>query len=178
MAGQGVIWRTHVFGFIVFMVYSHVSKHQRGQGDHHDQHPHAHDHPPHHLPADPVQFPWKQHGHHPVHAHQRDEKDGGVHVGVAQVEEAFTHEVPKDPRLLGQVDDEEDGESHEGAIGAGQVEDQDGGDRAVPDAGQDAPDDEEVTGDAQEDDDAEDEGAQGGGEVAAHNGFFLNVRSI
>lgn len=146
-----MIWRAHVSCFILEVVVdSHVSKHQRGQRNHHDQHPHAHDHSRHNLSADPVQVPWKQHGHHPVHAHQRDQEDGGVHVDVAQVEEAFAHEVSKDPRLLGQVDDDEDGEGHQGAVGARQVENQDGGDRAMPDARQDAPDNEEVTGDAQE----------------------------
>lgn len=180
MFRQCVIGRAHQSCFILLVfVLPHVSKHQRGDGNHHHQHPHAHDHPPHNLPADQGgHSPRQHHGNHPVHAHQRDQKDGGVHVGVAQVEQAFAHGVTKDPRLLGQVDDEEDGEGHEEAVGTRQVEDEDGGDRASPDARQDAPDDEEVARDAQEEDQAEDEGAHGRGEVIAHNAVILVVCDI
>lgn len=110
-----------------------------------------------------------------MHAHQHDEKDGGVHVGVTQVEDAFTHDITEHPRLFGQVDNEEDCEGHEEAIGARQVEDEEGGDRAMFDARQDAPDNEEVARDAQQKDQAEDEGTQSCGEVVAHNARFLGV---
>lgn len=177
MCRQCVIGRTHQSQFIpLISVLSHVSKHQRGDGNDHHQHPHANDHPPHHLPADlGGQSPRQHHDHQPVHAHQRDQEDGGVHVGVAQVEQAFTHGVAEHPRLLGQVDDEEDGEGHEEAVGTRQVEDEEGGDRASFDASQDAPDDEEVAGDAQEEDQAQDEGTQGRGEVIAHDAVVFVV---
>lgn len=177
MSRQGVIWRAHQSRFIpLIFVLPHVSKHQRGDGNHHHQHPHAYDHPPHNLPADQRgHSPRQHHGNQPVRAHQCDQKDGGVHVGVAQVEHAFAHGVAKDPRLFGQVDDEEDGEGHEEAVGTRQVEDEDGGDRAPSDACQDAPDDEEVARDAQEEDQAEDEGTHGRGKVIAHNAVILEV---
>lgn len=108
-----------------------------------------------------------------MQAHEHDQEDGGVHVGVAQVEDGLAHEVAVHPRLLGQVDDEEDGEGHEEAVGACQVEDENGGDRTVFDAGQDAPDDEDVAGDAQEEDHAQDEGTEGCGEVIAHDAWIL-----
>lgn len=185
MLGLGVVGRTHqscvVHGVCV---QRHVSKHQRRHRDDHDQQPHACDHPPHHLPAGQgVRSGGQHHGHQPVHAHQRDQEDRGVHVGVAQVEQAFTHDLAEDPRALGQVDDEEDGERHEEAVGARQVEDEDGGDGALPGARQDAPDDEEVAGDAQEEDEAHDDGAQGCGVAIAHWVFkvgviFLHARKI
>lgn len=177
MSGQRVVGRTHQSFFIpLIFVLSHVSKHKRGDRDHHHHHPHANDDPPHNLPADQGRhFPRKHHGHQPVHAHQCDQEDGGVHVGVAQVEQALTHDVTEDPRLLGQVDDEEDGEGHEEAIGARQVENEEGGDRASSGAGQDAPDDEEVARDAQEEYQAEDEGTQGRGEIIAHDAVMLWV---
>lgn len=180
MSRLGVIGRTHKSYFIIFIyILSHVSKHSRGDSEHHHQHPHAHDHPLHDLLAKQRRhFPGQHQDHHPVHAHQRDQKDGGVHVGVAQVVDAFAHDVAEHPRLLGQVDDEEDGEGHEEAIGTCQVEDEEGGDRASSDACQDAPDDEEVAGDAQEEDQAEDEGTQGCGEVIAHNAGFLRAHVI
>lgn len=111
-----------------------------------------------------------------MHAHQCDQEDGGVHVGVAQVEQDFTHDVTKHPCLLGQVDDEEDGEGHEAAVGARQVEDEEAGDRASLDACHDAPDDEEVARDSQEEDQAEDEGTQGRGDVIAHSALILRLR--
>jgi len=157
-------------------VLSDVPKHQRGDGDDHHQHPQSHHHPPHNPRGDQGgHLPVEHHGHQPVHAHQRDQKDGGVHVGVAQVEHAFAHGVAEHPRLLGQVDDEEDGERHEAAVGERQVEDEEGGDRAVVGASQDAPDDEEVAGDAQEEDEAEDDGAQDRGEVVAHDAVAFVV---
>lgn len=170
-----VIGRTHLpCSVLLIMVLSDVSKHQRGNSDEHHQHPRAPDHPPHHLLAHQGGEAHRHHhGNHPVHAHQRDEEDGGVHVGVAQVEQAFAHGVSKHPRLHGQVDDEEDGEDHEEAVCTRQVEDEEGGDRALFDASQDAPDDEEVSGDAQEEDQAEDEGSQRRGEVIAHHAFIL-----
>lgn len=160
MSWQGVFRRAHQSCFVVLIfVNVHVSKHKRGDRNQQHQHPHAKDHPPHNLLAgQDARLPRKHHGHQPVDAHQRDQEDGGVHVGVAQVEQAFTHGVTKDPRLLGKVDNEEDGERHEEAVGTSQVKDEEGGDRASPDACQDAPDDEEVTRDAQEEDQAEDEG--------------------
>lgn len=180
MLRQGVIGRAHQPRFVpVVFVLSHVSKHERRDGERHDQDPRAHDHPPHDLPADQRRQPPGQHHHcHPVHAHQHDHEDGGVHVGVAQVEQAFAHDVAEDPSLLGQVDDEEDGDGHEEAVGARQVEDEEGGDRTFADACQDAPDDEEVARDAHEEDQAEDEGAQRGGEVVAHNAVILGVCGI
>ena len=112
-----------------------------------------------------------------MHAHQGDQEDGRVHVGVAQVEQGLAQGVTEDPRLLGQVGDEEDGEDHEEAVGTRQVEDEDGGDWASSDTRQDAPDDEEVARDAQEADQAEDEGAEGRGEVVAHDAVALWVLS-
>lgn len=108
-----------------------------------------------------------------MQAHEHDQEDGGVHVGVAQVEDGLAHKVAIHPRLFGQIDDEEDGEGHEEAVGARQVEDENGGDRTVFDAGQDAPDDEDVARDAQEEDQAQDEGAEGCGEVIAHDAWIL-----
>lgn len=175
-----MIGRAHVSCFVVLVVVlPDVAKHQRGDGNDHHQHPRAHDHPPHDLHGDEGGRPPRQHHRHePVHAHQHDQEDGGVHVGVAQVEQAFAHDVAEDPRLLGQVDDEEDGDGHERAVGERQVEDEEGGDRASSGASQDAPDDEDVAGDAHEEDQAEDEGAQGGGEVVAHHAVIFHVRVI
>lgn len=175
MSSLSVIGRTHQSVVVHFsVVLSHVPKNKRGDSNDHHQHPHAYDHPPHNLPAGhPGHSSWKHQNHQPVHTHQCDEKDGCVHVGVAQVEQAFAHDVAKVPRLPGEVDDEEDGEDHEKAIGKCQVEDEDGGDWASSDACQDAPDNEEVARDAQEEDQAEDEGAQGCGEVIAHNTAIL-----
>lgn len=180
MLRQGVIGCTHQSCIIfLIVVLSDVSKHNRGDRNHQHQQPHAYDHLPHDLPADQERHsPGKHQDRHPVHAHQCDQKDGSVHVGVAQVEEAFTHETTKHPCLHGQVDNEEDGEGHEEAVGTRQVEDEQGGDRPSPDACQDAPDDEEVAGDAQEEDQAEDEGAQDCGEVIAHDAVFLGVPVI
>lgn len=172
-----MIGRAHQSCFVsLIRVLPHVSKHNGRDSDQHHHHPHGYDCPLHDLPADPGGHPPGQHhNHHPVHAHQRDQEDGGVHVGVAQVEEAFTHDGAEHPRLLGQVDDEEDGEGHEEAVSTGQVEDEQGGDRTSADARQDAPDDEEVAGDAQNEDQAEDEGTQGCGEVIAHDAVYLKV---
>lgn len=177
MSRQGVIGRTHESYIVILIrVPSDVSKHDRGDRNHQHQQPHAYDHPPHDLPADQGRHPPGKHqDHHPVHAHQCDQKDGRVHVGVAQVEEAFTHDFAKHPRLCGQVDNEEDGEGHEEAVSARQVEDEQGGDRTSRDACKDAPDDEEVAGDPQEEDQAEDEGAQDCGEVIAHDAVYLRV---
>lgn len=177
---QCVIGRTHQPGFpFVSDVLPHVAEHSRGDGEHHHQHPHDHDHPDHHLPAEPGREAAGQHQHrHPVEAHQHDEEDGGIHVGVAQVEDGLAHEVAVHPGLLGQVDDEQDAEAHDEAVRAGQVEDEDGGDRAVLDAVQDAPDDEEVAGDAQQEDHAQDEGAQGRGVVVAHHALVLGDGAV
>lgn len=109
-----------------------------------------------------------------MHAHQHDEEDGGVHVGVAQVKDGLAHEVAVHPGLLGQVDDEQDAEEHDEAVGAGQVENEDGGDRAALDARQDTPDDEEVAGDAQQEDHAQDEGTKGRRVVVAHHTVVLD----
>lgn len=179
MLWQRVIGRTHQPGFPADIVLPHDAEDGRGDGEHHHQHPHDADHPDHHLPAEARRDAARQHQHHhPVHAHQHDEEDGGVHVGVAQVEDGLAHEVAVEPGLLGQVDDEQDAEGHDEAVGAGQVEDEDGGDRAVLDAGQDAPDDEEVAGDAQQEDHAEDEGAQGRGVVVAHHARVLGEAAV
>lgn len=56
---------------------------------------------------------WSQHGHQPVHTHECDEHDGGIHVGVAQVEEQLAHAASELPGLPGQVYDEEHGEAHD-----------------------------------------------------------------
>lgn len=179
MSRLSVIGSTHQsFLSPVICVLPHISKHQRGDGNQYHQQPHAHKDPGHDLLGDEGRHPpWKHDSHQPVHAHQGDEEDGGVHVDIAQVEQAFAQGIPEDPGLHGQVDDEEDGEGHEAAVGTGQVEDEERGDRAPPDACQDAPDDEEVAGDAQEEDQAQDEGAQGGGHIVAHHTFvfFLSV---
>lgn len=174
---QCVIGHTHRFCCIKFFIYSfltHASKHQwRDRNDHH-QRPRAYNHSFHNLPADfGGHFPGQHHDHHPVHAHQRDHKDWGVHVGVAQVEQDFTHGFTEDPRLFGQVDDEEDGEGHEEAICTRQVKDEEGGDRALFDACHDAPDDEEVARDAHKEDQAEDQSTQDCGAVTAHSAVIL-----
>lgn len=114
------------------------------------------------------------HCHQPVQAHQRDEEDGGVHVRVAQVKHPLAHVGAKVPVPPSQIDDEEDGEAHEGAVGARQVEDEEGGDGASAGAGQDAPDDEEVPWNAEEEDQAQDEGPNGCGGVVTHNAGILN----
>lgn len=111
-----------------------------------------------------------------MHAHHHDEKDGGVHVGVAQVEDEFTHGVTKYPLLHGQVDDEEDGEGHDEAVRTCQVEDEDGGDGESLGSCQDAPYDEQVAGDAQEENQAEDECAYGRGEVVADHTLIRDAR--
>lgn len=113
-----------------------------------------------------------------MHAHQHDEKDGGVHVGVTQVKDGLAHKVAVHPGLLGQVDNEQDAEEHDEAVSAGQVEDEEGGDRAPFDAGQDAPDDEEVAGHAEQEDNAQDEGAQGRRIVIAHHTLVLDVGDV
>lgn len=175
MLWQAVCGLTHQSGFISLIhILVHLSKYQRGDGDEHHQHPHAYYHPDHNLPVDlGGQLPGPHHNHQPVHAHQRDQKDGSVHVGVAQVKQRFTHGVAKDPRLLGEVDNEEDGERHEEAIGTGQVEYEDRGDRASSDACQDAPDDEEVARDTQEEDQAQDQGTQARGEVVTDDAVIF-----
>lgn len=175
MPWQGVIGSAHQPRLPFFShILSHVSEHSRRYGEHHNHHPHAYNHPGHHLPAEHGRhFPGQHHYHHPVQAHEHDQEDGGIHVGVAQVEDGFAHKVAIHPCLLGQVDDEEDGEGHEEAVGTRQVEDEDGGDRTVFDAGQNAPDDEDVARDAQEEDQAQDEGAEGCGEVIAHDAWIL-----
>lgn len=110
MKCQGVIGHTHQF--IIFSI-SYFSKHSRGGGNHHHQHPHAYEGPFHKRPSDDGRYLLGEHqDNHPVHAHQRDQEDGGVHVGVAQVEEDFAHDVAKYPCLLGEVHNEEDGERH------------------------------------------------------------------
>lgn len=58
-----------------------------------------------------------------MHTHERDKHDGGIHVGVAQVEEKLTHGASEHPRLLDQVHDEEHREAHDGTISARQVQD-------------------------------------------------------
>lgn len=53
MSRQSVIRSTHKSCFIILIsVLSHVSKHCRGDGKHHHQHPHAYEQPPHNLPAE------------------------------------------------------------------------------------------------------------------------------
>lgn len=118
------------------------------------------------------------HGHQPVQAHQHDEHDGGVHVGVAQVEEQLAGLVPEYPVALGQVDDEEDGESHQEAIGECQVEDERGGDGALSGPGQDAPDDEGVAGDANEESEAEDQRAHCSGTAVPHRALIVSEAVI
>ena len=76
-----------------------------------------------------------------------------------------------------QVDDKKDGEQHEAAISAGQVEDDEGGDGALVGARQDAPDDEGVARDAQEEDEAEDERAHHRGGVVTHTALILDIFS-
>lgn len=94
------------------------------------------------------------HGHQPVQAHQRDQEDGGVHVGAAEVIQDLAHGLAEDPGALDEVDDEERREQHEHAVCAGQVENKRGGDRGASRSCHDAPDDEEVAGNAEEEGDA------------------------
>lgn len=180
MLWQCVIGRAHQPDIpLVIDVLPNVSEHSRGNGKHHHQYPHDHDHPDHNLPGEPGREAAGQHQHHhPVDAHQHDEKDGGVHVGVAQVKDGLAHKVAVHPGLLGQVDDEQDAKEHDEAVSAGQIEDEDGGDRAAFDAGQDAPHDEQVAGDAEQEDHAQDEGAQGRRIVVAHHTVVLDVGDV
>lgn len=185
MSSLGVIRFTNQFFLVCLVIgdFYDIPKHQWWDSNHHDQHPHSPNNSPHNLPGHQVrEFLWEQHSHHPVDTHQRDQKDGGVHVGVAQVEQAFAHGYTKDPLLLGQVNDEEDGEDHDKPISKCKVEDEEGGNWASFDASQDAPDDEKVAGDTQQEDQAEDEGTNRCGEVVVDSavvlvncGIFLHV---
>lgn len=145
---------------------------RRKRGDHH-HHPHHRQHPQYSPPAgDNADTLRPQHCHQPVQAHEHDELDGGVHVDQTQVEEDLAHHIPKHPLLHNQVDDEERGESHQRAVGDGQVEDEEGGDGLLSGTCQDAPDDEEISREAQEKDEAQDEGADGGASRVTHNGLI------
>lgn len=114
MTCQGVIGGTHQSYFLSLInVLSYFSKHSRGDRNQHHQYPHADDGPLHKRPGNHGSyFSGQYHDNHPVHTHQRDQEDGGIHVGVAQVEDTFAHDVAKHPRLLGEVHNEEDGEGH------------------------------------------------------------------
>lgn len=103
MTCQGVIGGTHQSYFISFVnILSYFSKHSRGGRNHHHQHPHSYDGPLHKLPGDDGRYFSGQHqDSHPVHTHQCDQEDGGIHVGVAQIEETFAHDIAKYPCLLG-----------------------------------------------------------------------------
>lgn len=114
------------------------------------------------------------HRNQPMQAHQRDEEDGGVHVSVAQVKQPLAHEVAKVPVLPGQINYEEDGQAYEKAVGTREVEDEEGGNGASAGTGQDAPNDEEVSWDAEEEDQAQDEGSYGCGGVVTHDAGILN----
>lgn len=115
---------------------------------------------------------WPQHCHKSIEAHEHDELDGGIHVGQAQVKEDLTHHIPKHPRLHNQVDDEEWSESHQRAISYSQVEDEEGGDRLLSGVGQDAPDDKDVSREAQKKNEAQDESPHTGGNGVCHNGLI------
>lgn len=101
---------------------------------------------------------WPHHGHQPVYAQESDEHDRGIHVSIAQVEEQLAHGAAEHPRLHGQVDDEEYGEAHDNTVGTCQVQDDQRGDRALMGTCQDAPYDEDVSWDSQDEGDGEDGG--------------------
>lgn len=109
------------------------------------------------------------HGHQPVQAHHRDQKDGGVHVGAAEVIQDLAHGQTEVPAPLDEVDDEKRREHHEHAVCAGQVKDKRAGDRAATHSSHDAPDDEEVTGNAQDEGDTKDQSSCYGCSVAGYD---------
>ena len=148
---------------------------RRNRGDDHQQ-PHHGKHPQRGPQAgDGADAQRPQDSHQPVEAHQHDDVDGGVHVGQTQVEEDLAHRCLEHPSLHSQVDDEERGEGHQRAVCDGQVEDEQSGDRLLSGASQDAPDDKEVSGEAQEEDEAQDDGAHVGGVFARHDAAVLLV---
>lgn len=97
------------------------------------------------------------HGHQSVQAHQRDQEDGGVHVGATEVVQDLAHGQAEDPGPQGEVDDEERREQHEHAVCAGQVQDECGGDRGALRPSHDAPDDKGVAWNPNEEGDAQDQ---------------------
>lgn len=142
------------------------------RGDHHE-HPHHRQHPQYSPPAsDDADAMRPQHCHQPVEAHQHDEVDGGVHVGQAQVEEDLAHHHLKHPLLHDQVDDEERSESHQGAVGKGEVDDEESGDRLLSSTCQDAPDDKDISREAQEKHEAQDESTHSGGRFVFHDSLI------
>lgn len=168
-----MIRTTYIFGFCV-VVYAEqalilhlwLPENQNRQSQNKDQQPLSHkDRQDDLAPGERMDTMGPPHSHKPVEAHQHYQHDGGVHVGVAQVEQQLAHHSAEHPALLGHVDQEKHGEAHDGAVGAGQVQDQQGGDGALPSAGQDAPDDEEVPWDTQEEDYYKDDGADDEGNV-------------
>ncbi|MCI4377730.1 hypothetical protein PGIGA_G00206960, partial [Pangasianodon gigas] len=102
---------------------------QSRDGKREDEHPeHGEDAQYVSPPREDVSTLWSQHGDQPVHTHECDEHDGGIHVGVAQIEKQLAHGASKHPRLLGQVHNEEHGEAHDGTISTRQVQDDQRGD--------------------------------------------------
>lgn len=149
--------------FVAVALLPHFPDDNGGDGGDHHQHPDHGQQPHHGFPSADASHPlWPEHRQHPVDAHHHDELDGGVHVEQAQVEEDLAHGLAERPVLGNQVGDEERRESHQGAVGDGQVEDDEGGDGVSLGTGEDAPDDEEVSRETQQEDDAQDERAHGG----------------
>lgn len=103
MSWQCVIGSTDKSYFIsVISILSYFSKDSGGDRNHCHQHPHAYDGPLHEFTGDNRRyFPGQHQDDHPVHAHQCDQEDGSIHVGVAQIEETFAHDVTKYPCLVG-----------------------------------------------------------------------------
>lgn len=146
-----------------------VSKHQNGHGQSQSQDPDHHKCPDYSLAlAEGGEMLRPHHSHQPVQAHQGDQEDGGVHVGAAEVIQDLAHGYAEDPGPLDEVDDEERREHHEHAICTGQVEDKRGGDRVASRPCNDAPDGEEVAGNADEEGDGEDQSSYDGSFPAAH----------
>lgn len=123
---------TYIFGIRVMVraerliagLLVHIPEDQSRNGEHEDEHPEHGEDAQHVSPApEETSALWSQHGHQPVHTHERNEHDGGIHVGVAQIEEQLAHGASEHPRLFGQVHDEEHSQAHDGTIGTRQVQD-------------------------------------------------------
>ncbi len=137
----------------LFVVPENQNRRRETQSEHPECHQHPREHPAVGQRADTLRPHYR---HQPVETHQHDQKYGSVHVGTAEVEQDFAQHQAENPTALKQINYEERRQQHEEAVGEGEVQDQEGGDGATPCSGQDAPDDEDVPGDADKEHEAED----------------------